>query len=115
MSRIAAFVSYLVPVFGWIFVFLFCRKDEFAVFHTKQSIVLVLTMVIAPIVWLVAGWVVSFIPYVGFILTVSIFSLIVALYITLVFVWLLGMVYALQSKQRNLPLVGYWANRLPIG
>ncbi|HIQ04464.1 MAG TPA: hypothetical protein EYH31_02070 [Anaerolineae bacterium] len=66
-----------------------------------------------PAVWAVLSWVVSWIPY-GFLLAAALFSLVIATYIVLAVCWVVGMVYALQAKAKPVPIVGGWAQRLPI-
>jgi uncharacterized membrane protein len=113
-SRLSAFLAYLLLPIGWLYVFLAHRDDRLAVYHARQSIMLVAAAVIAPVVWAVAGWLLAIIPLVGPPLSVSLFALVIAVYAVLVFNWVLGMVYAWQSKIKPLPLTGRWAERLPF-
>ena len=46
-NRFSAFIAYLLPVVGWLYVWLFRRKDSFAIYHLRQSIALVLLLLIA--------------------------------------------------------------------
>jgi uncharacterized membrane protein len=110
-----AFLAYLLNTLGWLFVFLFYRQDKFALYHAKQSLGLTLAAIGGPILWIVIGWLISWIPYVGFVLAISLFSLLMALYAVLVIAWIMGMAHALQAKRQPVPLVGRWAERLPIG
>jgi uncharacterized membrane protein len=111
---VLAFLSYLLLVPGWLFVLLFDRKDEFAVYHAKQSMVLTLFAIGAPLVWAVVGWIISWIPALGFVIAVALFTMVIAAYALIVVDWIMGMVYALQSKAEPLPVVGRWAQRIPI-
>ncbi len=113
-NKILAFLAYLLTVPGWLYVLLFRRDDKFAVFHAKQSAVLTLVAIGAPLVWMVAGWILSWIPLVGFILAVALFSLVIAIYTVLIVDWIIGMVFALQLKRTPLPVVGSWARTIPI-
>jgi uncharacterized membrane protein len=110
-----AFLAYLLSVLGWLYILLFHKKDEFAVYHAKQSLALTLAVIGAPALWVVVGWIVSWIPYIGFILAVSLFALLMALYFALVVAWIVGMVNALQARRAPIPVVGRWAERIPIG
>ena len=114
-KRQLAFIAYLVPVFGWLYVLLFQRKDEFAVYHAKQSMVLTITAVAAPLIWVVVAWVLTLIPMVGPILAVSLFALVILIYLFLGVVWIMGMANALQALTKPLPIVGGWAERISIG
>ncbi len=113
-NKTLAFLAYLLTVPGWLYVLLFRRDDNFAVFHAKQSAVLTVVAVGAPLVWLVAGWIVSWIPLVGFILAAASFSLVIAAYAVLIADWVIGMVFALQLKRTPLPVVGGWARKIPV-
>jgi uncharacterized membrane protein len=113
-NKTLAFLAYLLTVPGWLYVLLFRRDDKFAVFHAKQSAVLTVVAVGTPLAWLAVGWIISWIPLVGFILVVASFSLVIAAYAVLVVDWIIGMVFALQLKRSPLPVVGGWARTLPI-
>ena len=114
-QRHLAFLSYLLSIVGWLYVLRFHREDKFAVFHAKQSMLLTLLAVGVPLVWAIVGWIISWIPVWGFIIAVTLFTLVIAVYIILVVDWIIGMVYALQAKTKPLPVIGGWAARLPIG
>jgi len=114
-GRNAAFLAYLLPIVGWLYVLLFRRKDEFAVYHAKQSMMLTMTAVGAPAVWALFAWIVSWLPLAGPIISVALFALVILAYIFLAATWVIGMVYALQAKMKPVPVVGGWAERIPIG
>ncbi len=113
-NKILAFLAYLLTVPGWLYILLFRRDDKFAVFHAKQSAVLTLVAIGAPLIWMVVGWILSWIPLVGFILAIALFSLVIAIYAVLIVDWIIGMVFALQLKRTPLPVVGGWARTIPI-
>lgn len=106
MSRYVAFFAYLFSVVGALGVLLLRRNDRFAVYHAKQSLGLVLLAIVALLVWGVVGWVVSWVPYVGFIFAMAAFALVIAAYITLVVSWIAGMKYALDEKMQPVPMFG---------
>lgn len=108
-----AFLAYLLPVLGWLYVFLFRREDEFAVYHAKQSMALTIAAIGAPVVWAVAAWVVAWIPLVGSVIAAALFALVILAYIALGVIWMVGMVYALQARMKPVPIVGTWAERIP--
>ena len=113
-GRNAAFLAYLLPIVGWLYVLLFRRKDEFAVYHAKQSMVLTMTAVGAPAAWAVVAWIVSWLPLAGPIISVALFALVILAYVFLAVTWVIGMVYALQAKIKPVPVVGGWAERISI-
>jgi uncharacterized membrane protein len=106
MSRYSAFFAYLLSVVGAVFVLLFRRDDQFAVYHAKQSLGLIVLAVVILVAWGVAGWVISWIPFIGFIFAIAAFALVIAGYITLVISWIVGMRYALNGQVQPLPMVG---------
>lgn len=113
-SRISAFLAYLLLIIGWLYVFLLNRNDRLAVYHAKQSIMIVLAAIATPVVWVVFSWLITFIPLVGAVLAIASFALVIATYFALVVAWLVGMSYALQEKIKPVPLVGKWAEHLPF-
>jgi uncharacterized membrane protein len=102
-----------LPVVGWLYVLLFHRKDPFAVYHLKQSIGLVLFLVMVTVGVAAVGWVLAWIPYM-FVLSIALFSLVIAAYAFGIVVWIIGMANALRGQAIPLPISGGWANRLPI-
>jgi uncharacterized membrane protein len=108
-----AFLAYLLSIFGWLYVFLFRREDEFAVYHAKQSMVLTIAAIGAPVVWAVAAWVVAWIPLIGPVIAAALFALVLLAYVALGAIWIVGMVNALQAKMKPVPIVGTWARRIP--
>lgn len=113
VNRFPALLAYLVPVLGWLYVFIFQRKDPFALYHAKQALMITLVAIFVPLGWMVTGWLVAWIPY-GFIFTVILFALVIATYIFLFYVWLAGIAHVSQTKIKPLPLIGRWGERLPI-
>lgn len=114
-KRHLAFIAYLVPVLGWLYVLLFEKKDGFAVYHAKQAMMLTITAVVTPLIWAVAAWILVWIPFLGGVLAASLFTLVILAYLSLVVIWVVGMVNALQTKEKPLPVVGGWAERISIG
>jgi uncharacterized membrane protein len=105
-SRISAFIAYLLLIVGWLFVLIFRRNDDFARFHARQSLALTVTVIIIPLAWAAFAWVITWIPYVGFILAASTFALVIALAIIWVVVWIVGMANALRGVQKPVPIFG---------
>jgi len=112
-ERIAAFLSYLFLPIGWLYVFLFGRRSALAVFHCKQSIVLVGFVLIVSAVWAGVTWLLAWIPL-GAVIGIAFFSLVMAVWTFGVIAWLIGMVNALRGQMKALPIVGQWSWRLPF-
>lgn len=111
-KKTPAFLAYLLSVFGWLYVLLFRKEDKFAVYHAKQSMMLTIVAIGAPVVWGVVAWIVAWIPLAGSIIAAALFALVILTYIVLGAVWIVGMVYALQAKMKPIPMVGEWAERI---
>jgi uncharacterized membrane protein len=106
MSKYLAFFAYLFSAIGAAFVLLTRRNDRLAVYHAKQSLGLLIVAVGVLLSWIVVGWVLAWIPYVGFIFAMALFALVIAAYIALIVCWFMGMHYALDEKMQPVPLVG---------
>ncbi|HDD05097.1 MAG TPA: hypothetical protein ENF51_01235 [Candidatus Aenigmarchaeota archaeon] len=96
-SKLWALVAYLFGVVGFILVYLAKRRDAFAVYHAKQSLLLsvaavalMLVMAIPSIGWVIAG--------LGFVL--------------LLVLWFIGVYYALTGQQKPIPILGKYAEQL---
>jgi len=114
-KRHLAFLAYLLPIFGWLYVLLFQRKDEFAVYHAKQSMILTIAALGAPVAWVVVAWIVAWLPLAGPIIAAALFALVILVYIFLAATWVIGMIYALQAEMKPVPVVGRWAERISFG
>ena len=112
-SRFAAVLAYLLPVVGWLYVFVFQRRNSLALYHLRQAIGLVIFLIVTLMAWGVVGWLLAWIPYLN-ILSIALFALVVGAYLYGIVAWLFGIYYALSDRERPLPLFGRLASRLPI-
>ncbi len=112
LSRLPAALAY-IPVVGWLYVLLFQRKNTPAMYHLRQSIGLFLFLIATMAGWAVIAWLLAWIPYMA-ILSVALFTIVIAAYLYGVVAWILGLVNALRNRLAPLPLFGQWASRLPI-
>ena len=101
-----ALLAYLLSIVGAAYVLFARRKEEFAVYHAKQSLGLGLLAIVILLIWGVAGWLLSWIPYLGFIFAVAAFALVIAAYIGLLIAWLFDMKFALDERMQPVPVVG---------
>ncbi len=113
-SRILALLSYILLIVAPLYILLFRRTDRFAVFHARQSLVLVAAAIIAPAAWYVVAWLIMWIPEVGGPLGLGLFSAVLAAYIAIVFGWVRGLFDSLRAEQRSVPLFGDWARYIPL-
>lgn len=114
-SKNLAFIAYLLSVPGWLYVFFFHKKDEFAIYHARQSMMLTIVAVVAPVAWTVVAWGLAWIPLAGSIVAVALFSLVIGIYVFVGAAWIVGMVYTRQAKMKPLPMIGGWAERIFTG
>ena len=112
-SRFSAALAYLLPVLGWLYVYIFQRKNSFALYHLRQAIGLVIFLIVTLLSWAVLGWLLAWIPYLN-ILSIALFALVVGVYLYGIVAWLIGIYNALSDKESPLPLFGRLASRLPI-
>jgi len=111
-GRIPAIIAYL-PVIGWIIVYLFFRKNPFAMFHLRQAIGLVLFLLLIFLVWAGVAWMIAWIPYMAA-LSAALFTMVIVVVIFGAFVWVMGIKNAFNHRVLYLPVFGRMANRLPI-
>jgi len=113
-SRILALLSYVLVFAGALFVLLFNRKDEFAAFHARQALVLFLIALLGPLVWLIVGWVLLWIPNVGAVTVSALFALVISLLLAVLYAWVSGLINALRAQRKPVPLFGDWVHYLPL-
>ncbi len=112
-NRISAFIAYLLPVVGWLYVGLFRRKDDFAMYHLRQAIALLFVLAIAFAGWAIAAWAVAWIPY-GFVFSMALFALVIAAGLGIGVAWIIGMLNALRGRKVPAPFAGGIARRAPL-
>ena len=113
-NKIFAFLSYLLLVPGWLFVLLFRRKDPYAQFHARQSLVLNLFVFLLFVLWFVLTWIVIGIPIAGAMFAWFCFAIVIACLIFAIYAWIVGMVRSIQAVQKPLPIIGQWAAKIPF-
>ncbi|MBX3084403.1 MAG: hypothetical protein KF716_22390 [Anaerolineae bacterium] len=111
-SSVPAVIAYL-PILGWLYVYLFQRKNSLALFHLRQSIGLFLFLLGVFVGWVVLAYVLALVPYMA-VISVSLFAIVIAAYIFGVVAWVMGILNALKQTSTPLPFFGRWATRLPI-
>lgn len=97
-SKAAAVLSYLLVGIIWFFADKELQKDSFAKFHVKQGMVFIATVIILQFalrMLFFIGWILM--PLVGLLEFV---------------LWIFGIIYALQGKERPLPIIGGFARLL---
>ena len=101
-ANLCAILAYLLVGIIWYFVDPKMQKESFVKFHVKQGIILM----IAWLIWGVA---------LGLLMTLTLFLLAplmgVLAYVPWVFV-VLGVINAVNNKEKELPLIGKYAKKL---
>jgi uncharacterized membrane protein len=112
-SRVSAILTYVLPVIGWLYVYFFKREDEFAVFHLKQSIGLIIFLIGTFLLWAITAWILALVPYMA-VFSVALFTMVIVAYIFGFIVWVTGILHVLRNQMIPLTGIGNRANRLPI-
>lgn len=112
-SRYAAVIVYLLPVIGWLYVLLLQRQNSFAIFHLKQVISLCLFLLAVFVGWGVIAWLLAWIPLMASV-SVALFTMVIVASVFTAIAWIIGLVNALSNRLVPLPVVGRWADRLPV-
>ncbi len=112
-QRVHAFLTYLLLPIGWLYALIFHRRSPWVIFHCKQSIALVAWLLLITAGWAAVSWLLAWIPY-AFVIGMALFALVIAACFFVVILWIVGMANALRGRARRLPVVGRWAQRLPL-
>lgn len=99
-GKIFAFLAYLLSIIGFLIVLLAKKKNKFAMYHAKQSLVLFIVYMI--------GWVILvFIPFLGW-------GLLPVWWVLMVIMTIIGIINALTGKEKPLPIIGKYAKKIKI-
>ena len=110
-GKVCARTAYLVIGIIWYLVDEKMKKNSFARFHVKQSLVLIIASVIVSIVEIILTMVLSIIPGIGYVLG-SLIS--VLLNLTILVLWIIVLLNAVNGKEKELPVIGSYANSLNL-
>jgi uncharacterized membrane protein len=106
-QRISAVIAY-IPVIGWLYVLFAQRKNEFAVFHLRQSVGLVIGVIGSLLAWGVVAWVLTWVPF-GDVIGVALFTLVLTVWIIAVITLVVGMANAARGLRNQIPFFGTFA------
>lgn len=109
-SRVFAVLAYLLPLVGGLLGILLDGRNPLTRVHAQQSIATVLAFIISFFVWGAIGYVVAQVPIFGPIVSISLFSLVIAMAVFLAVNWLISLARALRGKERTIP----FANRIVL-
>ena len=109
-GRFFAVLAYILPVLGGIIGLALDGRNPLTRVHARQSIAAVLALILSFLTWAAVGYAIGLIPIMGPILSISLFSLVVAMLIFLTLNWLISLVMALRGRERTIP----FANRIVL-
>jgi uncharacterized membrane protein len=101
--KLFAFLATFLSIIGFLIALIARRNDRYVMYYAKHSLVIFVVMIIAGVI----GKVFLLIPIAGDIINV-------ALVIISVLLWLLSWVYALSGKEKSIPIVTEWANKIDL-
>jgi uncharacterized membrane protein len=97
-GKACAALSYILIGIIWYLVDEKMKKNEFAKFHVKQGLVLLITSIIINVVG-------SIVPILGWFIILPLGSLLVLV------LWILGIINSLSGNMKELPLIGQFAKK----
>lgn len=100
-SKLFAFLAYLLGIIGFVLVLLARKKDAYATYHAKQSLVLAICWVIVYVVGMA-------LPFIGWFVIWPLGNLV------LIILWVIGMINAFSGKQKPLPLIGQFGEKIKL-
>lgn len=97
-GKFCALLAYILIGIIWYFADDKMKKNQFAKFHVKQALVLLIAAVIINVVG-------SALPVIGWFIILPLGS------IFIVILWLFGMVYSINGTKKELPFIGKFAKK----
>ncbi len=94
-----AFLGVFLGIIGFVIVLLAKKENKYAMYYAKQGLVLTIAYV--------AVWVVMLIPVLGWIVGILASLLLFVL-------WIIGWINALSGKEKPIPLIGQYADKINI-
>ncbi len=98
-GKVCALLAYLLIGIIWYFADEKMKKNNFAKFHVKQGIILL-------IVSIIIGVVGSILPFIGWFIILPLGQLLILIWV------ILGIVYSLSGQEKELFLIGQFAKNL---
>jgi uncharacterized membrane protein len=102
-SKLFAFLGVFLTWLGFIIVLLAKKDDKYAMYYGKQGLVLGITWIAA---WIV-GMILVFIPILGW-------AIMVLLWLGLLVLWIIGIVYSISGKEKEIPIIGRFAHMIKL-
>jgi len=102
-SKLFAFLAVLLSIVGFVIALIAKRDDKYVMYYAKQSLVIFVIGAIAGIL----GNAIKFLPIIGTIIYG-------ALFILIFIAWFLSWIYALSGKEKTIPIIRYWAEKINL-
>lgn len=102
MDRKATNIVAYITLVGWCLAY-FVGDRHNSRFHLNQALVLNLFFLVLRVASSVAGWLLGWIPLVGWLVMLALNLVSLAGFV----LWIVGLVYAVQDKEQPVPLLGY--------
>ena len=98
-----AFLGVFLPAVGFSIILLTRKDNKYAMYYAKQGLILFFGFLVAGAVNVVLGW----IPLVGGIIST-------ACWITMIVLWVIGLIYSLTGEEKEIWLVGELAQKINV-
>ena len=106
-----AIVAYLAFPVGPLAVLIFHKQEDYIRMGARQAVWIALAALGVLVVWAAGGWVISMVPYYGFILAVALFAMVIGAYLFLFVLWAIGLANLARTETRPIPVVGSFVER----
>lgn len=113
-SRLAPLLVWVLPLVGWLWLWQQHREDTRARQALREALALWLAALGAFLVWAVVAWLATWLPFLGPLVALASFSLVLVAWLLCAILWLNGLLRALRGDASPLPLLGRIVRRLPL-
>ncbi|MCY4020232.1 MAG: hypothetical protein OXG39_12570 [Chloroflexi bacterium] len=111
-GRFFAVLAYIVPVLGGLVGLALDGRNPLTQNHARQSIAAVVALILSFLLWAVVGYLIGLVPIAGPIVSISLFSLVVAMLIFMAINWIISLLVALRGQERTIPFANRIINRV---
>lgn len=101
---ILAYIFFIIPLLA-------ARENKFAMFHTEQSIILVITSVV---IWIAAFIINLIVSQISSSLACVISILTFLPWVAYLVLWIMGLLNAIGGKVKELPVIGKYGEKLNL-
>lgn len=102
-SKVWGFLGFFLLIIGFLIVYLTKKDDAYAMYYAKQGLVFNIAFVV---IW-IAGFVLAFVPVIGWLLYM-------VLLIAMLVLFIIGIIFSLSGKQKPVPIIGQLADKIKL-